>query len=272
MKTVNLTTSKGPDMSSNPFSLAGKVGIVTGAGRGIGRVLALGLADAGADVVIADVLAHEGEDVAQEVSKKGKDSIFIKVDLCRKTEIEDMISETVKHFGVIDILINNAAVNIFSPAEEFSLDDWNKVLSLNLTGVFLCAQAVGKVMIGQNRGKIVNVASVGGMTGTYRKAVAYDSSKAGVINMTRSLAVEWGKYHINVNAIAPGMIATDLTRKRLEDKDFYDYYVERVPLGKIGQPDDLVGPVVFLCSGASDWLTGQTMVLDGGQTLLDLSI
>ena len=259
-------------MSSNPFSLAGKVAIVTGAGRGIGRVLALGLADAGADVVIADILAREGEDVAQEVRKKGKDSIFIKVDLCRKTEIEDMISETVKHFGVIDILINNAAVNIFSPAEEFSLDDWNKVLSLNLTGVFLCAQAVGKVMIGQNRGKIVNVASVGGMTGTYRNAVAYDSSKAGVINMTRSLAVEWGKYHINVNAIAPGMIATDLTRKRLEDKDFYDYYVERVPLGKIGQPDDLVGPVVFLCSGASDWLTGQTMVLDGGQTLLDLSI
>lgn len=259
-------------MNLNPFSLSGKVGIVTGAGRGIGRVLALGLADAGADVVIADVLAREGEEVAQEVRKKGKNSLYVKVDLTRKTEVEAMVSEIVKHFGGIDILINNAAINIFSPAEEFLLDDWNRVVSVNLTGVFLCAQAVGKIMIGQKRGKIINVASVGGMTGTYRKAIAYDSSKAGVINMTRSLAVEWGKYHINVNAIAPGMIATDLTRKRLEDKAFYDYYVERVPLGKIGQADDLVGPVVFLCSAASDWVTGQTMVLDGGQTLLDLSI
>jgi NAD(P)-dependent dehydrogenase (short-subunit alcohol dehydrogenase family) len=127
-------------------------------------------------------------------------------------------------------------------------------------------------MIEQRKGKIINMASVGGMTGTYRKAVAYDSSKAGVINLTRSLAVEWGKYNIHVNAIAPGMIETDLTRKRLEDKEFCEYFVKRVPLGKIGQPEDLVGPVLFLSSEASNWMTGQTIVLDGGQTLLDLTI
>ncbi|MGA3173546.1 MAG: glucose 1-dehydrogenase [Syntrophorhabdales bacterium] len=258
--------------TSNLFSLSGKVGIVTGAGRGIGRVLALALADAGCHVVIADVLVREGEEAAGEIRKKGKDSIFIKVDLPRKAEIEAMASETVKRFGKIDILVNNAGINIFSPAEDFSLDDWNKVVNVNLTGTFFCAQAVGKIMIGQNKGKIVNVASIGGMTGTYRKAVAYDSTKAGIINFTRSLAVEWGRYNINVNAIAPGMIETDLTRGRLEDKEFHDYFIKRVPLGKIGQAYDLAGPVIFLCSEASDWLTGQTMVLDGGQTLLDLTI
>jgi NAD(P)-dependent dehydrogenase (short-subunit alcohol dehydrogenase family) len=230
------------------------------------------LADAGAAVVVADVLTHQGEEVAQEIKNKGIDSISIKVDLSQRLEIEKMVSEAMKQFGRIDILINNAAINIFSPAEEFTLEAWNKVLSVNLTGVFLCAQAVGKVMIEQRKGKIINIASVGGMTGTYRKAVAYDSSKAGVINLTRSLAVEWGQYNINVNAIAPGMIETDLTRKRLEDKEFCAYFVKRVPLGKIGQPDYLVGPILFLASEASNWMTGQTIVLDGGQTLLDLTL
>jgi NAD(P)-dependent dehydrogenase (short-subunit alcohol dehydrogenase family) len=255
----------------NLFNLSGKVGMVTGGGRGIGRTLALALADAGANVVIADVLIHQGEEVVQEIKQKGINSLSIQVDLSQKIEIEKMVSETMKHFGRIDILINNAAINIFSPAEEFTLEAWNKVLSVNLTGVFLCAQAVGKIMIEQKGGKIINIASVGGMTGTYRKAIAYDSSKAGVINLTRSLAVEWGKYNINVNAIAPGMIETDLTRRRLEDKEFYDYFVKRVPLGKIGQPDYLVGSVLFLSSKASDWMTGQTIILDGGQTLLDLT-
>jgi NAD(P)-dependent dehydrogenase (short-subunit alcohol dehydrogenase family) len=255
------------------FKLSGKVGVVTGGSRGIGRTLALALADAGADVIVTDLLAHQGEEVVQEITrkKKKKKSLFLKVDLSKKIEVEKMVSEARKHFGRIDILINNAAINIFSPAEEFSLEDWNKVLSVNLTGVFLCAQAVGKLMIEQKRGKIINIASVGGMTGTYRKAIAYDSSKAGVINLTRSLAVEWGKYNINVNAIAPGMIETDLTRRRLEDKEFCDSFIKRVPLGKIGQPDDLVGPVLFLSSEASDWMTGQTIVLDGGQTLLDVT-
>jgi gluconate 5-dehydrogenase len=255
----------------NLFNLSGKVGMVTGGGRGIGRTLALALADAGANVVIADVLIHQGEEVVQEIKQKGINSLSIQVDLSQKIEIEKMVSETMKHFGRIDILINNAAINIFSPAEEFTLEAWNKVLSVNLTGVFLCAQAVGKIMIEQKGGKIINIASVGGMTGTYRNAIAYDSSKAGVINLTRSLAVEWGKYNINVNAIAPGMIETDLTRRRLEDKEFYEYFVKRVPLGKIGQPDYLVGPVLFLSSEASNWMTGQTIVLDGGQTLLDLT-
>ena len=254
------------------FSVSGKVGIVTGGSVGIGKILSLALANAGSDVVIADILSDRGEKVADAIKRTGRNALFLKTDVSQKTEIERMVAETIKQFGRIDILINNAAINNFSAAEDMELEVWNKVLSVNLTGAFLCAQAVGKIMIAQRGGKIVNIASVGGMTGTYRKAVAYDSSKAGVINLTRSLAVEWGKYNINVNGIAPGMIETELTRKRLEDKKFCDYFAKRVPLGKIGQPDYLVGPVLFLCSGASNWMTGQTIVLDGGQTLLDLNV
>ena len=255
------------------FDLTGKVGIVTGGSGSIGKSLALALADAGADIVIATGHSvDQAKNVAEEIRKKKRNSLALKADVSNTEDLQKMVSRVLKEFGKIDILINNAAINIFRPAEDFSLEDWNKVLSVDLTGVFLCSQAVGRVMIEQRKGKIVNVASVGGMCGTYRKAVAYDASKAGVINLTRSLAVEWGKYHINVNAVAPGMIESDLTRKRLEDRAFSKYFVERVPLQKIGQPEDLAGIVIFLSSEASDWVTGQTIVADGGQTLLDLSI
>jgi NAD(P)-dependent dehydrogenase (short-subunit alcohol dehydrogenase family) len=257
---------------TNLFSLSGKVGIVTGGNRSIGRVLALSLADAGADVVVAAAhnmeLAHK---VAEEIHGKGRDCLAIKADVSIKGEVQEMVSRTVDRFGRIDILINNAAINIFGPAIDFSLDDWNKVLSVDLTGAFLCAQAVGRIMIAQRKGKIINLASVGGMCGTYRNAVAYDSSKAGMINLTRSLGVEWGKYNINVNAIAPGLVESDLTRTRLEDQSLRKYFLERVPLRRIGQPEDLVGVVIFLSSEASNWITGQTIVIDGGQTLLDVT-
>ena len=257
---------------TNLFSLSGKVGIVTGGNRGIGRTLALSLADAGADVVVA--AAHDMDSacqVAEEIRRKGRNCLAVKTDVSIKSQVEEMVSKTMERYGKIDILINNAAINIFSPAVDFSLEDWNKVLSVDLTGAFICAQAVGKIMIAQRKGKIINLASVGGLCGTYRKAVAYDSSKAGVINLTRSLGVEWGKYNINVNAIAPGMVESDLTRTRLEDQSFRKYFLERVPLGRIGQPEDLVGVVIFLSSEASNWITGQTIVIDGGQTLLDVT-
>jgi NAD(P)-dependent dehydrogenase (short-subunit alcohol dehydrogenase family) len=254
------------------FDLSGKVGIITGGGRSIGRSLALALAEAGADLVIATGHTMDlAKSVAEEVREMGRASLALKVDVSSKEDVQDMVSMVVKEFGKIDILVNNAAINIFAPAEDFSLEDWNKVLSVDLTGVFLCSQAVGRIMIAQKSGKIVNVASVGGMCGTHRKAVAYDSSKAGVINLTRSLAVEWGKHNIHVNAIAPGLVESDMTRKRLEDRSFSKYFLERIPLGRIGQPEDLGGLVVFLSSEASNWITGQTIVIDGGQTLLDVT-
>ena len=254
------------------FHLSGKVAIVTGGNRSIGRTLALSLADAGADVVV--VAAHNMDlayQVAEEIHGKGRDCIAVEADVSIKNEIQEMVSKTMEHFGKIDILINNAAINVFTSAADFSLDDWNRVLSVDLTGTFLCAQAVGRIMITQRKGKIVNLASVGGMCGTYRNAVAYDASKAGVINLTRSLGVEWGKYNINVNAIAPGLVESDLTRTRLEDQSRRKYFLQRIPLARIGQPEDLVGVVIFLSSEASNWITGQTIVIDGGQTLLDLT-
>jgi NAD(P)-dependent dehydrogenase (short-subunit alcohol dehydrogenase family) len=260
-------------MAESLFNLSGRTAIVTGGNRSIGRTLALALAESGADVVIA--AAHQldaANRVAEEVQEKGRASLALKVDISRRDEVHEMVSRALDRFGKIDVLINNAAVNIFKPALELSLDDWNRVLSVDLTGVFLCCQAVGKVMMKQRKGKIINMASVGGMCGTHRKAVAYDSSKAGVINLTRSLAVEWGKHNIHVNAIAPGLIESDLTRERLQDHAFSEFFMERIPLGRIGQPEDLVGLVLFLSSEASNWITGQTIVIDGGQTLLDVTL
>lgn len=230
--------------------------------------MALALADAGANVVIADVIINQAEYVAKEITKKNIRSLAIKVDVTKPREVQRMVSQVMKHFGRIDILINNAGINIIAPAENFAVKDWEKVLNINLKGVFLCSQVVGKVMMKQKKGKIINMASIHGLVGSIHHAVAYNSSKAGVINLTRALAIEWGKYNINVNAIAPGIIETDLTRKRLENKKYYKHWVDRTPLGRIGKPEDLIGAVIYLASGASDWLTGQTIVIDGGYTAL----
>jgi NAD(P)-dependent dehydrogenase (short-subunit alcohol dehydrogenase family) len=253
---------------SNFFDLSEKVAIVTGGGRGLGRTMALALADAGANVIIADIIINQAEYVAKEIIKKNIRSLAIKVDVTKPKEVQKMVSQVMKHFRRIDILVNNAGINIIAPAESFGPKDWDKVLSINLKGVFLCAQAVGKVMIKQRKGKIINIASIAGMVGTPHHAVAYNSSKAGVINLTRALAIEWGKYNINVNAIAPGIIETDLTRKRLENKKYYKYWIDRTPLGRIGKPEDLIGALIYLSSETSDWLTGHTIVVDGGYTAL----
>ena len=230
--------------------------------------MALALADGGAHVIIIDILISQAKEVAKEILRKGVESLAIKADVTKPREVQEMVSQVMKHFGRIDILVNNAGINIIASAESFRPKDWDKVLSINLKGVFLCAQAVGKVMIKQRKGKMINIASIHGLVGSIHHAVAYNSSKAGVINLTRALAIEWGKYHINVNAIAPGIIETDLTRKRLENKKYYKYWIDRTPLGRIGKPEDLIGAVIYLSSQASDWLTGQTIVIDGGYTAL----
>jgi gluconate 5-dehydrogenase len=250
------------------FDLSGKVVVVTGGGRGLGKTMALALADAGAHITLIDILVSQTKEVAEEILQKGKRSLVVKADVTKPREVQMMVSHVMKHFGRIDILINNAGINIIAPAESFDPKDWDRVLSINLKGVFLCAQAVGKVMIKQRKGKIINIASIAGMVGTPHHAVAYNSSKAGVIHLTRALAIEWGKYNIHVNAIAPGIIETDLTRERLKNKEYYHYWIDRTPLRRIGQPEDLIGAVIYLASEASDWLTGQAIVIDGGYTAL----
>ena len=252
---------------SELFNLSGKVAIVTGGARGLGKIIALALADAGADVVIADILIPLAEDVVREIEERGNRALAIDLDVTKAGSVQEMVGKVTDHFGRIDILINNAGIQCISAAEDFPLEDWTRVVNINLTGVFLCSQAVGKIMINQKKGKIINISSLFGTIGSPHGAAAYNSSKGGVINLTKSLAVEWGKYNINVNAIAPGIIETELTRKRLEDKEYFDLWINRTPLERIGKPEDLSGAVIYLSSGASDFVTGHTIMLDGGYSV-----
>jgi NAD(P)-dependent dehydrogenase (short-subunit alcohol dehydrogenase family) len=176
-----------------------------------------------------------------------------------------MVKQTMEKFGKIDILVNNAGIIRMSNAETMKQEDWNKVIQVNLTGQFLCAQAVAKQMIKQKSGKIINIASIAGLGG-YAQSAPYSASKAGIILMTKTLAVEWGRYNIQVNAICPGVFATDMTDAFLSDKQFMDMIKARVPLGRYATPDQLVGTVIYLASSASDYMTGHALVIDGGWT------
>lgn len=245
------------------FDINKKIAIVTGASRGLGKSMAIGLAKAGADVVATDVL--DTSETVKEVEKLGRKAIGIKVDVSKKQDVEKMVQQTIKKFGKIDILVNNAGILRMGNAEEMKQEDWDKVIQINLTGQFLCAQTVGKQMIKQKSGKIINIASIAGL-GAYAQAIPYSASKAGIILMTKSLAVEWGKHNIQVNAICPGVFATDMTDDFLKNKQFMDTIKAKVPLGRHANPDELMGTIIYLASTASDYVTGHALVIDGGWT------
>jgi 2-dehydro-3-deoxy-D-gluconate 5-dehydrogenase len=245
------------------FNLDGKKAIVTGASRGLGKAIAIGLANAGADVIVTDVL--DTTKTVNEIKKTGKNSFGIKVDVSNKSEVEAMAKKVVEKFGHIDILVNNAGILRSNNAEKLAKEDWDKVLEVNLTGQFLCAQAIGKIMIKQKSGKIINIASVAGLFGN-PSSVAYGASKAGVISITKTMAAEWGKYNINVNAICPGVFATDMTDEFLNDKDFMQMIKTQVSLSRYAKPEELIGTIIYLASSASDYVTGHALVIDGGWT------
>ena len=245
------------------FDLTGKVAIVTGASRGLGKAIAIGLAKAGANVVVSDIL--DTTETVKEIKKLGREAIGIKTDVSNKAEVEAMVKQTVEKFGKIDILVNNAGIFRMSPAEGMKEEEWDKVIAVNLKGEFLCAQTVGKQMIKQKSGKIINIASVAGLR-AFSQSSAYNVSKAGVILLTKTLAVEWGKYNIQVNAICPGVFKTAMTEGLLKDESFMQTIKTRVPLGRCGEPEELVGTVIYLASKASDYMTGHALVIDGGWT------
>jgi NAD(P)-dependent dehydrogenase (short-subunit alcohol dehydrogenase family) len=252
---------------SELFDLSGKVAIVTGGGTGIGRQMAHGLAEAGADVVLCARKPERCEQAAEELRELGVRAIGLRCDVRDPAEVQAVVDRTRAELGRIDILVNNAGTSWGAPAEDHPLEGWQKVIDVNLTGVFLCSQAAGRVMIEQRSGKIVNIASVaafGGAPPELMNAVAYSASKGGVVSFTRDLATKWAQYGVTVNAIGPGWFPTDMNKVLLDAHA--DAYLEHIPLRRFGGPDDLKGAVVFLASRASDYVTGQTLIVDGGQS------
>ncbi len=253
-------------MSLPSFSLAGRVAIVTGARRGIGRAIALTFAEAGADVAVCDLVAEGGEleAVAKEIRKSGRRSLAIKTDVTRKPEVDSMVKKVTDELGAVDILVNSAGIGDGSPLIQTSEEEWQRFIDTNLKSCYLCAQAVGKGMVERRRGSIISIASAAGIRG-FSSRNTYNISKAGVIMLTRVLARDLGKYHVRVNAIAPTMVKTEMTRRLQDDPKALAAEEARTPLGRLAEVTDLTGPALFLASDASSYVTGHTLVVDGGQ-------
>ena len=246
--------------------LKGKVAIITGARRGMGRTHALVLAKAGAKVVVADISLEDCQKVVEEIEKNGGEAIAVKCDVSKKEEVEEMVKETVEKFGKVDILVNNAGICQFKPFLELNEEEWDRTLDINLKGYFLCAQAVAKEMTKQKSGVIVNIASVAmGQQGIgMPNIVHYCASKGGIVGMTEALAVELASYNIRVNAISPGMIETPMIDPIKADPKVKKAMLTRVPLRRVGNPEEVSNLVLFLVSDASSYITGSTVVIDGG--------
>jgi 2-deoxy-D-gluconate 3-dehydrogenase len=247
------------------FDLSGKVAVVTGAGRGIGHHIALALAKYGADLVICSRTRSELEEAGKKIEEFGGKVLIQEMDICQIPQIQRMVEAAVNAFGHLDILINNAGINIPQWATDVTEDAWDRIIDTNLKGLFFCAQAVGRIMIQQKKGKIVNVSSQSGTVGLLQRA-AYCSSKGAVNLLTKVLAIEWAQYNINVNAIAPTFLETPFTKPMFEKESFRDYVLGNIPLGRVGKPEDVVGGVIYLASSASDLVTGHVLLVDGGWT------
>jgi NAD(P)-dependent dehydrogenase (short-subunit alcohol dehydrogenase family) len=249
------------------FDLDGRVAVITGGATGIGLQMAEGLAEAGASVVLCARDGARCEKVAADLAERlGVDALGLACDTRDEAAVDAMVAATLERFGQIDILVNNAGTTWGAPPEDTPLSGWQKVIDVNLTGVFLCSQAVGRHMLARGSGKIVNIASVMASRGAPAEqvdSIAYNTSKAGVVNFTRDLAVKWAPRGIHVNAIAPGWFPSIMSDIVLEDHG--DLLVDQIPMGRVGGPDELKGAVVFLSSPASDFVTGHTLAVDGGQ-------
>jgi len=248
------------------FKLEDKIAIVTGGGRGLGKEMALALAEAGADLVVAARTQKEIDAVAGEIQGLGRRAIAIPTDVTKPDDIQKMVERAVDEFGKIDILVNNAGMLIQGSVFDYTLDDWDTLINTNFRSMFLCAQAVGKIMVKQKSGKIINISSKNAMQ-PRPKCVIYDSTKGAIITLTKALAREWARYNIHVNAIAPGYFLTPLV-KNLMDRDGVDPVAvgkQFVPLGRLGLPEELGPLVVYLASRASDYMTGEIILIDGGE-------
>ena len=248
------------------FDLTGRVAIITGGSIGLGRQMAEGLAEMGANVVLCARKKERCEKAAGELQKLGVKTLALGCDVKDPAQIQQVVDATMSAFGRIDILVNNAGTSWGAPVEEMRLEHWNKVIETNLTGTFLFSQAVGKVMVAQRRGKIINIASVAGLGGAPPEfqAIGYHASKGGVIIFTKDLACKWGIHNIQVNSIAPGWFPTNMSQVLIEKNK--ETFLRSIPLRRFGNESDLKGAAVFLASDASDYVTGHVLVVDGGQS------
>ncbi len=250
------------------FDLSGKVAIVTGGNRGIGYGITRGLAEAGATVIIVNRKAAEGKKTAEALKKEGFKVEAIPADVSNISSIIEMVAKVRTKFKKIDILVNNAAVTVRKPVEEFSEEDWDTVIETDLKGVFFCNQIVGKEMIKQRRGKIINISSANALIAGPNRT-AYCGAKGGVTQLTKGFAAEWAKYGIIVNAIGPGLTITDINRDYFRDHpDEYEKALKSIPLAKPADISDYAGAAVFFASDASNYITGQTLFIDGGMTIV----
>jgi 3-oxoacyl-[acyl-carrier protein] reductase len=255
------------DIDGNKI-LEGKVAVITGGGRGMGREIATTFSKAGADVVVCDLSLDKLTEVEDEVKSGGGRCLSFAVDISNKSQVEAMMAKVHSNFGKIDILINNAGICISSPLLETTVEDWDANMSVNLKGAFLCLQAAAKYMVQQRYGKIVNISSICGR-GAVSEGIAYSASKAGVIQVTCNAAAELGKHNINVNSIAPGFVATPLVREGKTAEEYaamIEQFSKPTVLGKTGLPKDIANAALFLVSDESAYISGQTIPVDGGRT------
>lgn len=249
------------------FDIKGQTAIVTGASSGLGVTFAETLAERGVNLVIAARRYEKLVKVAEDISSKyGITVVPVQTDVSQEEQVINMMKTAIEKFGSIDILVNNAGTASLSPSVDMNLEEWKKVIDVNLTGVFLCARTAAREMIRKKYGKIVNIASIYGAVGDIFPTAPYYASKGAVINLTRALAIEWAPYKINVNAIAPGFFPSEMTDTVFRDEKTLKYILSRTPLGRTGEPLDLKAALTYLASPASNYVTGQTLFVDGGWT------
>jgi NAD(P)-dependent dehydrogenase (short-subunit alcohol dehydrogenase family) len=253
-------------MKNTSYNLAGQVALITGSSKGIGKACAIALAEAGADIVLGLHDVHSARALIKQIEKLGRKVLAVQMDVSNMEQISSAVATAHKHFKHIDILVNNTGIGAASPAEDISEHDFDTTVAVNLKGTFFVSQAVGRIMIKQRQGRIINIGSQAGFVALPTEAI-YCMTKAAISHLTKCLALEWAAYNITVNAVAPTFIETPGTKKWLDDPAFRESVKRRIPLGRIGKPEDVAQPVVFLASTAASMITGATLMIDGGWTI-----